>query len=174
MRFAEEAYRRYDFIDENRIGVTGGSYGGYMTNYIAAQGNGLFQAFVSQRSMVSEVISYGSSDLHTSSLAFDSFGAFLRDALERSMISYAERIDKPFLILHGADDCRTPVEGAHQLFTALKDLKPDLPVRMVLYPHTAHNQPANPGQLQHYYREMLRWFDTYLAQDSGEKEAAHG
>ena len=160
-QFTEEAVKRYDFIDGGRIGVTGGSYGGYMTNYIASHNKG-FKAFISQRSVSSEVINYGSSDMRCSSKAFARFEDFLMDALERSPVSYAERVDRPFLILHGEDDLRTPVEGAHQLFTALKDLHPDLPVRMVIYPHTGHDQPNNPAQRRHYYNEMLQWFGAYL------------
>lgn len=71
-------------------------------------------------------------------------------------------IDKPLLILHGMDDLRTPVEGAHQLFVAVKDTHPDLPVKMVLYPHTSHDQPSHPRQRLHYYREMVSWFQKYL------------
>jgi dipeptidyl aminopeptidase/acylaminoacyl peptidase len=60
------------------------------------------------------------------------------------------------------EDLRTPVEGAHQLFVALKDLHPELPVKLVLYPHVGHNQPSDSRQLLHYYHEMLAWFDQYL------------
>ena len=83
--------------------------------------------------------------------------------LEHSEIMDMEKVSAPFLILHGMEDLRCPVEGAHQLFVALRDSHaPDFPVRMILYPHTAHHQPAEPRQLQHYYRTMLEWFRTYL------------
>ena len=55
------------------------------------------------------------------------------------------------------------MEGAHQLFVALKDTHPeDFPIKMVLYPKCAHDQPKHPGQLQHYYATMLDWFERYL------------
>ena len=82
--------------------------------------------------------------------------------LKESAVSYAERVDKPILILHGMDDYRTPIEGAHQFYVAIKDLHPDLPVKMVAYPHTGHEQPTDPRLLKHYYHEMILWFEKYL------------
>ncbi len=161
LQFVDEACRRFPWIDPDRIGVTGGSYGGYMTNYMATHSK-RFRAYVSQRSVVNQLISYASSDMQGSSKKYRNFEEFMIAQLKDSPVSYAERIDRPFLILHGTDDLRTPVEGAHQLFVAIKDTHPDLPVCMVLYPHTGHDQPSNPKQQKHYYHEMLNWFRTYL------------
>ena len=97
-----------------------------------------------------------------SSKRYPNFEEFMIDQLKESPVSYAERIDRPLLILHGTDDLRTPVEGAHQLFVAVKDTHPDLPVKMVLYPHTSHDQPSYPQQRLHYYQEMVAWFQKYL------------
>jgi len=161
LQFVEEAVRRYEWIDGDRLGVTGGSYGGYMTNYIAVHGK-RFKAYITQRSVVNELIGYASSDMQGESLKYHNFEEFMVSSLKDSVISYVERVNAPFLILHGMEDLRTPVEGAHQLFVALKDLHPDLPVKMVLYPHVGHDQPSHPRQALHYYREMLNWFDKYL------------
>ena len=161
LQFVEEACRRYDFIDRDRIGVTGGSYGGYMTNYIATHSK-RFQAYITQRSMANDLISYASSDQQGESSSYPRFEEFMVASLKTSTVAYAERVNAPFLILHGMEDLRTPVEGAHQLFVALKDLHPELPVKMVLYPHVGHNQPVHPKQAMHYYHEMLDWFGKYL------------
>lgn len=161
LQFVEEVCKRYPWIDSERLGVTGGSYGGYMTNYIATHSK-RFKAYITQRSMVNDLISYASSDQQGESSTYPRFEEFMITALKSSVISYAERVNAPFLILHGMEDLRTPVEGAHQLFVALKDLHPELPVKLVLYPHVGHNQPADPRQLLHYYHEMLAWFDQYL------------
>ena len=161
LQFVEETCRRYDWIDANRLGVTGGSYGGYMTNYIATHSK-RFKAYITQRSVVNELIGYASSDQQGESGNYPRFEEFMVTALKNSVISYIERVNAPFLILHGTEDLRTPVEGAHQLFVALKDLHPELPVKMVLYPHVGHYQPSDPRQALHYYHEMLKWFDQYL------------
>lgn len=161
LQLAEEATRRFDWIDGERMGVTGGSYGGYMTNYIASHAT-RFRAYVSQRSVVNDLIGYASSDMQGCSRAYDSFEEFMVDQLKRSPIAWAERICRPFLILHGLEDQRTPVYGAHQLYTALKDLHPELPVKLMLFPHVGHDQPEEPRQLRRYFEEMVRWFRTYL------------
>ncbi len=161
LQFVEEVCRRFDWIDKERLGVTGGSYGGYMTNYIATHSK-RFKAYITQRSVVNDLIGYASSDQQGESSNYPNFEEFMIASLKTSVISYVERVNAPFLILHGMEDLRTPVEGAHQLFVALKDLHPNLPVKMVLYPQVGHNQPSNPKQLQHYYHEMLAWFQAYL------------
>lgn len=161
LQFVDEAVRRFDWIDGERLGVTGGSYGGYMTNYIATHSE-RFKAYISQRSVVNDLIGYASSDMQGCSTKFKSFEEFMVDQLRRSPVCYAERVNRPFLILHGTEDYRTPVEGAHQLYVALKDLHPDLPVKMVLFPHVGHDQPEDPRQLRAYFAEMVSWFKTYL------------
>ncbi len=161
LQFVDEALRRYPWIDPERLGVTGGSYGGYMTNYIATHAK-RFKAYVTQRSVVNDLIGYASSDMQGQSSHYKSFEEFMVAKLKSSPVSYAEKIDKPFLILHGEDDYRCPVEGAHQLFVAVKDTHPDLPVKMVIFPHTAHEQPTNPQLLKLYYQELAGWFRQYL------------
>lgn len=165
LQFTDEACRRYPWIDAKRIGMTGGSYGGYMTNYMAAHTK-RYCAYVSQRSIGSKLISYASSDMTRSSRRYQNFEEFLMRQLEQSPVAYADNIDRPFLILHGEDDYRTPLEGAHQMFTAIKDCHPELPARMVIFPHTAHNTPTYPTLRRKYYAEMLEWFKIYLADDS--------
>ena len=160
--FVREAARHFSWIDEKRLGLTGRSYGGYMTTY-AATHSALFKAYITQRPTVNRLISYASSDMRGSSRDYPSYGEFMDHELEHSEIMDMEKVSAPFLILHGMEDLRCPVEGAHQLFVALRDSHaPDFPVRMILYPHTAHHQPTEPRQLQHYYRTMLEWFRTYL------------
>lgn len=161
LQFVDEAVRRFPWIDGERLGVTGGSYGGYMTNYMATHAK-RFKAYVTQRSVSSDLIGYASSDMQGTSKTYASFEEFMISKLKTSTVSYAERIDRPFLILHGIDDYRTPVEGAHQLYTTIKDIHPDLPVKMVLFPHTGHEQPSDPKLSKIYYQEMVEWFKTYL------------
>ena len=162
MQFTEEACRKFDFIDPERIGMTGGSYGGYMTNYTATRAK-RFKAYITQRSVVNDLIGYASSDMQGSSRDYPTFGEFMVHQVEKSTICGMEKVSAPFLILHGEDDLRCPVEGAHQLFVALKDSHPeDFPIKMILYPHVAHDQPKEKRQRAHYYGAMLEWFEKYL------------
>lgn len=161
LQFTREAAKHFDWIDEKRLGVTGGSYGGYMTNYIATHSK-VFKAYITQRSVTNELITYASSDMQGHSKEYKDYEAFMMAKIKDSTVAYAENIDRPLLILHGENDCRTPLEGAHQLYTAVKDIHPDLPVKMVIFPHTGHEQPSDPCLAEIYYREMVDWFTKYL------------
>lgn len=161
LQFVEECIRRNDWIDGSRIGVTGGSYGGYMTNYMATHSK-RFNAYITQRCVSSDLIMYASSDMSGSSKDYEKFEDFMLAQLKSSPVSYAENIDRPFLILQGEEDYRTPMENAHQLFVAIKDVHPELPVKLVVYPHTPHDQPTHPGMMMDYYHEMVEWFRAYL------------
>lgn len=161
LQFVDEAVRRYPWIDADRLGVTGGSYGGYMTGYIAIHAK-RFQAYIMQRGLPNEQIMYGSSDETGRSKDESSFPHFMMENIKKSCVAYAEKIDKPLLILHGEKDCRTPVEAARQLYTAVKDLHADLPVKLVLVPNTGHSQPRDPALQQEYYQHMVDWFKKYL------------
>ena len=161
LQFVEEAVRRFDWIDGSRMGVTGGSYGGYMTNYMATHCS-RFKAYITQRSVCNDLIGYASSDMQGQSKDYASFEEFMVHELEKSTVSYAERVNAPLLILHGEDDLRCPVEGAHQFFIAVKDTHPELPVKLMIFPHTAHDQPSDPRLLKRYYQEMVDWFKAWL------------
>ena len=162
LTFVAEAEKKCDWIDGDRLGMTGGSYGGYMTNYTATRCR-KFKAYITQRSVVNELIGYASSDMQGRSVDYPTFGEFMVAKIKESTICGMEKVNAPFLILHGEDDLRCPVEGAHQLFVALKDSHPeDFPIKMVLYPHVGHSQPNQPMQRKHYYNEMVTWFRKYL------------
>ncbi len=163
LQCVKEAAKRYDFIDSERVGATGGSYGGYMTNELALHTEDVFRCFVTQRSMPAEMISYCSTDMtEPASGDYESYEAFMMEMIAKSQVSYAENLKAPLLILHGEDDLRCPVEGAHQFYTALKDIHPEIPVRLVIFPHTAHDQPSEPRLAKRYYEEIINWFDRYL------------
>lgn len=162
LQFTEECVARFEWIDPDRIGATGGSYGGYMTNELAIRSN-RFKAYIAQRSMPNNLISYCSTDLTSpESRKYDSYEEFMLEKNRESQISYTEKISRPYLILHGEDDYRTPVEAAHQLFVALRDIHPEVPCRLVIFPHTAHDQPSEPRLARRYYAEMVSWFRKYL------------
>ncbi len=169
LQFVMVCAEQCTWLDETRIGVTGGSYGGYMTNWLIGHTK-IFKAAVTQRSISNAMLSYANSDMAGSSKAFKNFTDFQMQKIEESPVAYAQDIDIPLLILHSQNDCRTPVEHAHQLFVAVKDTHPDLPVRLVVFPNSNHSMlmgAGTPGvgtmkmRLRHY-KEMLDWFTKYL------------
>ncbi len=163
LQFVDEACRENPWIDPERLGITGGSYGGYMTAWICGHTK-RFKAAVVQRGVANELIQYASSDMPGSSEGYADLSDFMVEELRKSPVSYAEKIDIPLLILHGTADMRCPIENAHQLFTAVKEFHPDGHVRMVLFPGMTHSFPmSGPMDLRiAHYDAMIDWFRTYL------------
>ncbi|KXZ24156.1 peptidase [Bacillus nakamurai] len=160
----DEAVQAYPFIDRERLGVTGGSYGGFMTNWIVGQTD-RFKAAVTQRSISNWFSFHGVSDIGYFftdwQLGHDLFEE--TDKLwERSPVKYASQVTTPLLILHGERDDRCPIEQAEQLFTALKKLNKT--TAFVRFPGAAHelSRSGHPKQRMKRLNYIYSWFDQYL------------
>ncbi len=163
MAVVDEAVKRFDFCDPERMGVLGGSYGGYMTSWIVSHNN-RFKAACSERAVNNLVSMYGSSDI---GWAFKGYhGEFVHDAVEMylglSPWTYAKEIETPLLILHSEQDLRCNIEQAEQLFTTLRLLKKE--VELVRFPAESHEltRAGNPVHRVQRFELVLEWFDRYL------------
>ena len=163
MAVIEEAVRRFDFIDGERLGVIGGSYGGYMTSWIVGHTD-RFKAGISERAVNQWVSMWGSSDFGWDFKGY--FGKFLFEDvqayLDISPATYAQNVHTPLLILHSENDLRCPIEQAEQLFTTLRLLKRE--VEMVRFPEESHEltRSGNPVHRVQRFRIVLEWFDRHL------------
>ena len=163
MAVVDEAVKRFDFCDPERMGVLGGSYGGYMTSWIVSHNN-RFKAACSERAVNNLVSMYGSSDI---GWVFKGYhGEFVHDAVDRylgfSPWTYAKEIETPLLILHSEQDLRCNIEQAEQLFTTLRLLKKE--VELVRFPAESHEltRSGNPVHRVQRFELVLEWFDRYL------------
>ncbi|MEX1157484.1 MAG: S9 family peptidase [Thermomicrobiales bacterium] len=152
------------YVDEARMGVTGGSYGGYMTNWVIGQTT-RFAAAVTGRCISNMYSMFGTDDIFFSS-AEPTIGATPWDDpaiyWELSPISYVDRIETPLLIEHQENDHRCPIEQAEQLFTALK--RRGQTVEMLHFPDESHGM-SRTGQPKHRIERLTHitaWFDRYL------------
>ncbi|HEX8722211.1 MAG TPA: S9 family peptidase [Pyrinomonadaceae bacterium] len=163
MNGVEEVLRRNPWIDRERLGVTGGSYGGYLTNWIVGHTN-MFKAAVTLRSVVNFVSDEGTRDGaygHKDDFGGDLFEKF--DLYwERSPLKYAMNVKTPILILHSDNDFRVPLEQAEQWFRALKHF--GAPAEFVIFPRENHNltRTGEPKHLVESLNWQLYWFDRYL------------
>jgi dipeptidyl aminopeptidase/acylaminoacyl peptidase len=153
------------YIDAARMGVTGGSYGGYMTTLIIGRSN-RFKAAVAQRVVSNFVSFYGSSDMNwltegllgTESLPWNDLGNYWR----QSPISAIGKAQTPTLVIHSEQDLRCAQEQGEQLFVALKRLGVD--TELILFPDESHGVSRNGrtdrriARLQH----IAHWFEKYL------------
>ncbi len=154
-----------EWVDSGKVGVTGGSYGGYMTNWIVGHTN-RFHAAVTQRSISNWYTKYGTSDI---GFYGNRKGMGMRDLwdsegwlMERSPIRYAPNVTTPILIIHSEQDYRCPMEQAEQWYIALKRLGKT--VEFVRFAGENHelSRSGKPWNRRERLRHILRWFDKYL------------
>jgi dipeptidyl aminopeptidase/acylaminoacyl peptidase len=152
------------YIDPQRMGVTGGSYGGYMTVWIIGHTQ-RFKAAVSQRCVSNFVSMWGSSDFNwTFQTELGDKPPFedLQNFWEHSPIAYIGNARTPTLIIHSEFDLRCPIEQSEQVFVALKKLGVDS--EMVRFPDEFHGLSRTGRTDRRIVRlnHILRWFDKYL------------
>ncbi|MDP8921807.1 MAG: S9 family peptidase [Chloroflexota bacterium] len=163
MAVMDAAVARRD-VDADRLGVAGGSYGGYMTNWIVGHTD-RFKAAVTMRCLSNFLSMYGTSDIGTWFCERELLGA-PRDQFERywrlSPIAYAERVATPILILHAEQDLRCPLEQAEQWFVTLRRLGKT--AELLRFPEESHNLSRNgrPDRRLLRLERILAWFDRYL------------
>lgn len=159
----DAALARYPDVDPELLGVSGGSYGGFMTNWLTATTD-VFQAAVTSRSIANWESWWGSSDVQPLT-EFEFFGApwERRDLYRRlSPISYVENVTTPTLIIHSENDYRTPIGDGEQWFMALK--RQGVPVEMVRYPRSSHglSRTGEPWLLVDRLERIRSWFVHWL------------
>jgi len=152
------------WVDPDRLGVAGGSYGGFMTNWAIGHTD-RFKAAVTMRCVSNMASIFGTGDLDWM-LTIDTMNAVpwkdLDRLMERSPITYVEKITTPLLILHGDRDLRCPISEGEQLFTALKLLGRE--VRMVRFEGQSHDlsRSGHPRSRVIRLRHIVGWFISHI------------
>ena len=153
------------YVDENRLGCTGASYGGFSVYWLAGNHNKRFKAFLAHAGIFNLETQY----LETEEMWFGNWdfgGAFWDKSNPIAQRSYAssphqfiEKWDTPIMVTHGELDYRILASQSMMAFNAAK-LR-GIPARMIIYPNENHwiSQPQN-GIL--FQREFFRWFDSWL------------
>jgi dipeptidyl aminopeptidase/acylaminoacyl peptidase len=148
-------------LDASRVGVLGGSHGGFMTTWMAAHHGDRFKAAVSERA-VNAIDSFtGSSDIGWF-FGEDLYGADRAQQDRQSPLSHADRIDTPMLIIHSEHDWRCPVEQAQRLYVALKLRR--VPVEFLLFPGEGHelSRSGLPSHRVARFEAILDWWRRWL------------
>lgn len=168
MGFLDKAIADHDFIDPDRLGVTGGSYGGFMTNWIIGHTD-RFKCAASQRSISNWVSFFGCSDIGPIFSRDQTAGDPWRD-LDRmwaqSPLRYADRVTTPTLFIHSDEDYRCPLPEGLQMFSALKVR--GVPARMCIFKGENH-ELSRSGKPKHRVRrlkEITEWFEKYIGSES--------
>jgi len=164
MAFTDEVLKRYPQIDEKRLGMMGGSYGGFMANWIIGNTD-RFAAVASQRSISNWISLSMSTDIgHTFDLEQTDGNPW--DNPEKmwiaSPLKYANRVKTPALFIQSDEDYRCYMGDALQMFSALKYF--GVEARMCLF-HGENHELSRSGKPVHRVRrlkEMMDWFEKYL------------
>lgn len=150
-------------VDRDRVGITGGSYGGFATAWCSTKHTERFAAGVMFVGISDQISKSGSTDIpnemfhvHALKRPWDDWQFFL----ERSPIYYVEQARTPLLIMHGKDDPRVHPSQSLELYRQLKVIG-ETPVRLVYYPGEGHGNRKAAARYDYNLR-MLRWFEHYL------------
>ena len=150
--------------DANRVGVMGGSYGGWMTSWLAAHHGERFTAAWSERAVNAWDSFAGSSDIGW--FFAEAYCGPDPDALHRSSpLTYADKIDMPFIVVHSEQDWRCPVEQAQRMFVALR--RNGVDAEFLLFPGEGH-ELTRSGQPRHRVQRfdaVLEWWGRHLRQE---------
>jgi len=154
-------------VDPKRLGVTGYSYGGFMTDWVVTQTN-RFSAAIAGAGISNWVSDYGTADIpRTKESEF--FGAPWEPRgyellWRQSPIHYAANVTTPTMFVHGEADLRVPIEQGEQMYTALR--KRRIPARMVRYPDSYHGGWTAWNTVHRYWQE-IQWWDRWLGRQPG-------
>lgn len=156
-------------VDLDRVGITGGSYGGYATAWGATALTEHFAAAVMFVGISNQISKFGTGDIpmemylvHSRAWPWDDWQAML----EVSPIFHAGQSQTPTLILHGQDDPRVDAGQSFELYNALK-IRTDTPTRLILYPGEGHGNQRAAARYDYNIR-LMRWMDHYLTGPGGE------
>jgi dipeptidyl aminopeptidase/acylaminoacyl peptidase len=162
----DEALRRYDFLDPARLGLIGGSYGGYLAGWIVGHTD-RFVAAVPERGLYNRYSKDGTSDIWSGHTYLRVHQWEDPELYWRySPIAYVRDIRTPLLLLHSEEDLRCPIEQAEQLFTALKQMRRE--VRFVRFPGENHelSRSGKPSHRVQRFGYILDWFAEKLQTSS--------
>jgi dipeptidyl aminopeptidase/acylaminoacyl peptidase len=155
-----------DYVDGDRLGVTGGSYGGFMTNWIVGHTN-RFKAAVTQRSISNWFSFTGAADIGATFTENEHNATPWDDPeemIKRSPLTYVKNVETPLLIIHGEEDLRCPIEQAEQLYVYLKKLGKT--TQLLRFPNSTHelSRSGRPSLRIARLNAIVDWMDKYIPQ----------
>ncbi|HEY4021489.1 MAG TPA: alpha/beta fold hydrolase, partial [Pseudonocardiaceae bacterium] len=147
--------------DETRVGVMGGSYGGFMTGWLAAHHPDRFAGAWSERAVNSWESLYGTSDIGYYFVEVY-LGADVEEQRARSPLTHVDKITMPFMVVHSEQDWRCPLEQAQRMYVALRANGTE--TQLLLFPGEGH-ELSRSGQPRHRVqrlRAVLDWWAKWL------------
>ena len=167
MEFTDEVLRRYPEIDADRMGVAGGSYGGFMTNWVIGHTD-RFRCAVSQRSIANYVGDYLLSDIGYYYVPDQQLGTIWEHPerlWKASPLTYADRVKTPTLFIHADKDYRCTLANGLEMFAALKLHGVESKLCMFYGENHGLSREGKPSNRISRLSEILRWMDEHLKEE---------
>ena len=163
MDFTDEVIHRYPAVDSNQLYVTGGSYGGFMTNWIVGHTD-RFKAAATQRSISNWLSFYGTSDIGFYFAADQTAGHPIEEMdklYEQSPIKYVRNVKTPLLFVHADKDHRCPIEQAQQFYAILKTQGLDTKLLWVKDENHELSRSGKPESRIKRLNAITDWFNKH-------------
>jgi len=163
LQAVDEVLARWDWIDPERLFITGGSHGGFLTNWITTRTD-RFRAAVTQRSVANWISEAGTQAYPPRSMRAE-FGGTIWENFDyywgRSPLAHADRVSTPTLVIHSDQDMITPLGQGEEWFYALKAL--GIPTEMVVFHGESHglSRTGTPVNLVERLNRILEWFERW-------------
>lgn len=158
--FLDGATREHPLLDVGRLGVMGGSYGGYLTAWTIAHDH-RFAAAIVERGFLDPAGFIGPSDIG-SFFGDEYVGADAELMLSQSPQAFVGSVRTPTLVIHSADDLRCPLDQAERYYAALK--RNGVPAELLIFPGENHelSRSGRPRHRVQRFEAILRWWARYL------------
>lgn len=165
MTFTDAVLEKYPNLNPDKVAVTGGSYGGFMTNWIIGHTD-RFICAITQRSISNWLSFYGVSDIGyyftPDQNAAEIYTKAGQEKLwEKSPLKYAANFSTPTLVVHSTDDYRCPIDQGYQLFTALLDRRVEAKMLILNGENHDLSRSGKPNSRLKRLNEMVEWFEKY-------------
>ncbi|MDQ3454484.1 MAG: prolyl oligopeptidase family serine peptidase, partial [Actinomycetota bacterium] len=146
-------------LDAERLGVMGGSYGGYMTAWLTTRTD-RFTAAIVERGYLDADSFVGSSDIGW--FFSDEYHAGAPGRREQTPMTYVDRVQTPTMVIHSEADWRTPIEQGQRWFTALR--RNGVPAELLIFPGEGHemSRSGKPTHRRDRFTHILRWWSEHL------------
>lgn len=159
------------YVDRERVGIGGGSYGGYFSAWAASKHTKHFAAAVSFVGVGNQLVKRNTTDIPWESYLVH-WGYWVNEdpmaVYDKSPVRYAEQMNTPLLLLHGTKDPRVHPSQSLEMYRAFS-LRGSAPVRLVWYNGEGHGNSKNTNRLDYHLR-TLEWFEYYLKSDNPKNE----
>ncbi|NIQ08091.1 MAG: S9 family peptidase [Candidatus Korarchaeota archaeon] len=164
MEAVDYAISEFNWIDEDNMGVTGGSYGGYMTNWIVTQTD-RFKAAIAEESISNWLTKFSTTDIgfaYNKNLLGGDPWENRNEYLKKSPITFAPQVTTPLLLVHAKNDYRCWVDQAIQFYQSLKYLGKE--AKLLLFPSGSHGlrRTGKPEYRKQRLEEITKWLDEHL------------